>query len=213
MTSTHWWQPGNPDKSLPGVLFEDEEHGWLLEIDGTFNEFDISALSAGGGPVQVPMDLPDSLPVVLGITSQGEMVSLVDCLVLGGSIPFAGTRGSMKIWPKTLAYGVHFWSADDFRLTSLSVRYSHLDTWVATTGFEVEFSPNVYPVQVRYTKPEPIEALLSEDLKISLDFSVAGPPFRPGTSLQITQQSWLTVTSTHGLPFDDLLKHVTGLKI
>ena len=45
MTATGWWQPGKPDKVLPGLLLEDAERGWLLHLNGSFEEPDLAALA------------------------------------------------------------------------------------------------------------------------------------------------------------------------
>ena len=175
ITAAHWWQPSNPDKSLPGVLLEDDEHGWVLQLDVTFRESLVPDAATTGTPAVARLELPDSFPILVGTTSHGRLVSLVNCQVLEGSFPFAGSRGSLKIWPTILVYDVHFESADDFRLSSLSIRYSNLDTWVATSGFSVQFDFAFYPVEVKYSKPEPIESVLSDSPKIGVDFSASGP--------------------------------------
>ena len=200
MTAAHWWEPRNLDKALPGVLLEDEEHGWVLQLDGSFEELDLNALASAGKPVAIPVRLPGTFPILLGTTGQGKLISLVDCQVLGGSPTLPGSRGSLKLWPTVLVYGVHFEGAADFRLTSLSIRYSHLDTWAATSGFSVKFATALYPVEVSYAKPESVEGVLSEGLKISMGFSASGPSLPALTNVSITQQCWLTITSTVDLP-------------
>lgn len=210
MTSTHWWQPNKPNKVLPGVLLEEAERGWVLQLDGSFEERDVSALSSAGRPVTRPLKLPDGFPVLVGTTSQGQLISLINCQVLQGSFPFAGTRGSLKLWPTILIYGVHFENEEDFRLSSLSIHYSHLDAWVATSGFNVNFDPAVYPVEVRYSKPESIDSALSDGLKISIDFSASGPSLPAVTNVTITQRSWLTITSTIDRSYKQLQQHISS---
>jgi len=117
----------------------------------------------------------------------------------------------LKIWPTVLVYDVHFESVDDFRLASLSIRYSNLDTWVATSGFSVEFDPALYPVEVKYSKPQSIEGVLSDSLKIGVGFSVSGPSLPAVTNVHIVQQSWLTLTSTQGLLYEDLVRRIGNL--
>lgn len=181
----------------------------MLELDGSFEELDFSSLATSGKPVAIPVRLPRSVPILLGATSQGQLISLVDCQVLSGSPSFLQSRGSLKVWPEVLVYGVHFASSDDFRLTSLSVRYSHLDTWVATSGFSVNLGTAFYPIEVRYAKPEPIESDLSEGFKLRVDFSAFGPTIPVNANLQITQRSWLTIASTVDVPFKRLLENIT----
>jgi hypothetical protein len=211
ITAAHWWQPSNPDKSLPGILLEDDEHGWVLQLDGTFQESLVPDAATTGTPAVRRLELPDSFPILVGTTSHGRLVSLVNCQVLEGSFPFVGSRGSLKIWPTVLVYDVHFESADDFRLSSLSIRYSNLDTWVATSGFSVQFDFGFYPVEVKYSKPEPIESALSDSVKIGIDFSASGPSLPIVTSVHIVQQSWLTITSTADLSYEELLRHLGNL--
>jgi hypothetical protein len=110
-----------------------------------------------------------------------------------------------------LAHGVHFESAEDFRLKSLSIRYSHADTWAGTSGFTVALGAGFYPLEVRYAKPDPVECTLSDGLKVSIEFFASGPAMPISTHLEITQRSWLTVTSEVDLPFRTLLEHVTDL--
>ena len=209
MMATHWWQPSNPARVLPGVLFEDEERGWVLQLDGTFEEIDLSELASAGKPIIVPLKLPGVFRVLVGTTSRGQLVSLINCQVLEGSFPFAGSRGSLKRWPTVLIYGVHFESADDFRLTSLSIRYSNLDAWVSTSGFSVTFGADLSPVEVRYSKPEPIESSLPDNLTICIEFSASGPSLPAVTNVSITQRSWLTIKSAVDLSYEHILKHVS----
>ncbi|MBZ5726216.1 MAG: hypothetical protein LAP87_14610 [Acidobacteriia bacterium] len=211
ITAAHWWQPSDPDKPLPGILLKDDEHGWVLQLDGTFQESVVPDATTDGEPIVVEFGLPDTFPILVGITSHGLLISLVDCQVLEASFPFAGSRGSLKVWPTLLIYDVHFESADDFRLASLSIRYSNLDTWVATSGFSVQFGPNLYPAEVKYSIPESIEGMLSDGLIIGVKFSASGPSVPAVTNVHIVQQSWLTVTSTQDLLYKDLFRHINNL--
>ncbi len=108
------------------------------------------------GPKTVPLTLPSNYPILLGTTDAGGFVTVFGCQVLSRSLPLL-TKGHLKVWPTVLAYDVHFDSVDDFSLKSLSLRYSNLDAWTATSGFAVGFSASGYPVDVRYTLPEGIE--------------------------------------------------------
>jgi len=176
LTATRWWQPGKPDEMIPGVLVEDEEHGWVLNLDGGFEEPDWSELAKTGQPVSPSRTSPHDCPVVLGRRSDGGLVSLIDCQVLkwSPSIP-SMSRGFLKLWPTILVDGVHLDGAQGFRLRSLSIRYTHLDTWTATHGFTVNFGSGFYPVEVRYAKPEPIKCDLPGGLTVGIGFSASGP--------------------------------------
>jgi hypothetical protein len=174
MTTTHWWEPIDPTKVLPGALVESEEHGWLLELDGHFDIPGSTSTLVPGESSILTWTPPEKFSVLTGTTSQGKLISLIDCMVLSSAFPFGGSRANLRLWPKVIIYGVHFESIDDFRLTSLSVRYSNLDAWVATSGFHVTVDHEPYSVQVKYTKPTSIESILSDVLTASIDFAVSG---------------------------------------
>ena len=210
VTATHWWQPGKPERAIPGVLHEVEERGWVLQLDGNFETTDFSALAKAGQPVVLPNKRPGEFPVLVGRDSQGHLISLIDCQVLEWSYPIPTlSGGELQLWPTILVYGVHFESAEDFRLRSLSVRYTHVDTWVGTHGFTVNLGTKFYPVEVRYARPEPIECTLPNDLKVSIEFSASGPAMPITAEARIIQRSWLTVASTTDLPFEKLLEFAT----
>ena len=102
-------------------------------------------------------------------------------------------------------YDVHFEKAEDFRLTSLSIHFSNLDTWAATSGFTVQFTPSFDPIDIRYSLPEAVESVVREGVKVGVAFSRSGPTLPAATSVQIVQQSWLATTSAPALPYQDLL--------
>ena len=112
----------------------------------------------------------------------------------------------MKLWPTILAYDVHFDSIQDFNLTSLSLRYSNLNPWAATTGFTVNFSPSLYPVEVRYAQPEPIQVELADGVNLTFTFAVSGPSIPALSELHIVQRAWVNVTSSQGRRYEDLLR-------
>ncbi|MEI9811334.1 MAG: hypothetical protein WDO18_01080 [Acidobacteriota bacterium] len=146
-TSAKWWVPGQPERSLSGVLHEDAENRWILELDGSFGEspFDraVGQASKEDQAVSLALDLPGSFPLLIGTTTGGKYVSLFECQVMAGSYPFVYARGSMKVLPRLIVYDVHFDSWDDFRLTSLSMRVSNLDSWAATSGITARFNTDV----------------------------------------------------------------------
>jgi hypothetical protein len=209
MRPTKWWQPDAPEKALSGVLFEDPDEGWLLELDGNFADMDLNAMTAQGITIAAPVRRLERFPVIVGL-SQGRMVSLMNCEPLSFGLFFTRASGSLKLRPTTIIHGVYFESVEDFQLRSLAVSYKHLDTWIATSGFKFTFDTNVYPLKIQYTKPEPIECELSEGIRLSIDFSASGPKLPVTTSLHMTQQSWLKISSVVPTACEQLFTHLHG---
>jgi hypothetical protein len=202
ITATNWWQPSCPKNMLPGVLVREADR-WLLRLDGHFEQ---------NGNIQSEGSSPNSFSILIGSTSKGRPISLIGCQVVKMSMPFGGTRGELTVLPSLLIYGVHVARPDDLVLTSLSVRYSNLDAWVEVSGFLIKVGDQPpYSVDLKYSKPDPIEAALSDEMRLTIDFSVAGPSLTTiTTEVSITQTSWLTITSTKGLTFERILKHVAS---
>lgn len=205
ITAAQWWQPDDPEKKIPGVLLEDDDRRWVLELDGSFVE--MPDTSSAHGPIPMRLENPDGVPILVGTTSNGQLISLIDCTVLDGTIPLPGSRGSTKIRPTVLVYDVHFKKAEDFRLTSLSIHFSNLDTWAATSGFTLRgFTPSFDQLDIHYSLPETVESVLPDGLKVGVDFSRSGPTFPAATSMHLVQQSWLRTTPVQALPYGDLLR-------
>ena len=213
LTTSEWWEPSRPDRRLHGVLFEEEGRGWLLKLDGSFERIELDSHLASEGPITVPLTSPSEFPVLCGITGGGKLLTLFNCQVMAATWPLFGNSGQLVVWPTILAYDVHFENLDDFRLTSLSVRYSNLDAWAATSGFSIDLgSSDNYSVSIQYTKPEAIEVGTADGLTITLGFSASGPTITsPQAQVHLEQTAWVSVAASDGRPYEELLRTSTVL--
>src|ERR1039458_2307345 len=204
-----WWRPEAPSERLPGTLYEDGDRGGMrLLIDGHFAEADAEP-ATDGVPIAVRPAL-DDVPLLVGTTADGKLLSLFDCRTVKRSGLPGLTKTFQVFRPGIIAYDVHFASADEFRLTSLSGRYSNLDQWVNTSGLSYAFaSANLYPIAITYAKPEGVKATLSNGISVSVDFSVTGPDFGNRSGVQIQQQAWLGVRSSDERSYEELLRGLT----
>jgi hypothetical protein len=135
-------------------------------------------------------------------------MTLFNCQVIGATLPLFGNNGQLKIWPKLLAYDLHFTDVDDFRLTTLWVRYSNLDAWGATFGFSIDLGrADILSTCVKYTRPETVEFGTVDGLTISVAFSASGPTITPSqTQVHIEQAAWVKVTSADPRPYEELMR-------
>jgi ApeA N-terminal domain 1 len=205
-----WWEPGTADKRLAGTLVQDDAGYFRFHVDGHFERSRAQSGQPDGVPTSVhpPMD---DIPILVGVTSEGKLISLIDCRVTGP----VGIPGLMKTTqefkPRLIAYDVHFASIDEFRLSSLSMRYSNLDQWVDTPGFRIEFSPSqTYSASVHYVLPEPITATLSSGLTVGVFFSATGPNFdHSRTDVHIQQNAWLRISAPDERSYEELVRAIT----
>jgi hypothetical protein len=137
------------------------------------------------------------VPILNGRTDRGKTISLVDCLVIGANVVFGPSRGTARFSPSFVVHGVHLDGPEDFRFTSLSVRYSNMDTWVATSGFTVQFdSEHGYPSEVRFSLPESAEVTLPDGVKVGVEFAASSQTISAGfeiNEVRIVQQTWIRV--------------------
>lgn len=209
-TSSKWWQPENPKNSVAGILHRDPDKGWILRLDMRFD-----APSNGPEDDLAPIHLTsarDSLyPMLLGVTEGGKGITLFDCQFSGSSVNAWGHE-SLSLKPEILVYGVHFDSVEDFVLSSLAIHYSNLDAWAATSGFSVTASqPGFFPMEMRYAKPDALEAEIEPGLSLRLQFSIEGPRLPAESELHMVQKAWLQVRTTKHRPYDELLRILSRL--
>jgi hypothetical protein len=201
-----WWRPTERSKVLAGVLFQDDDDRWMLHLDGSFEE--LPSATPTGQPV--PITLPDCFPVLFGLTSAGHYMTAISCDVQGGSLPLFG-RGSLRLKPTIIVHDVHLTDGAGLALTSLSVRYSNVDTWADTSGFAVQYPrASPYPVHVDYSIPDSVEAKLPDGLSLCVTFAVAGPSLPIGSELHMVQRAWVTVKAPEARTYENLLRCATG---
>lgn len=208
-TTSSWWQPEQPDIRVSGVLHFEPKRGWVLALSGTFENLTPGEPSVDQ-PVVSAVTAPEDYPILLGRTDEGRGMTAFGCQVIGGNLPLM-SPGTLKLWPKILVHDVHFEGVEDFKLSSLSVRFSNLDTWVDISGFEIRPSPTFYPVEIRYAKPESLECQIEAGLTIGVVFAVSGPNLSAGSDLQIAQRTWLRVKTDEARPYGELERVVMRL--
>jgi hypothetical protein len=192
------------------VLFEESGQGWVLQLDGNFEKIEQDRHLSQGSPITKPLATPSAYPVLCGITGEGKVITLFNCQVVAATLPLFGHHGRLEIWPELLAYGAHFGDFDDFRLTSLSVRYSNLDAWVATSGFSIDLGSADNSTTIKYTRPDAIDIGTAEGLTITVEFSASGPSLTsPQNQVHLEQAAWVSVASADPRPYDELLRTST----
>ena len=117
-----WWLPENPDNKISGVLKFHPVKGVNLELIGSFRE-------------SITFNRFLNPGIILGITSNGKLVTLYKCLESQSLTSIPGFTTSTFI-ASMVFLRHHFENEENIQFDSLSLSYSHLDEWVGITGFQ-----------------------------------------------------------------------------
>lgn len=155
-----WWLPYKPEKQVSGTLRFIPNEGAILELIGSFKDIkDINKMLEA--------------EIILGISSNGENITLHKCFETKSNISLLGLLTS-SFYANEIFIGAHFQKSEDIKFRELSIRYSYLDEWVNISGFNIQY-PDKKEVVIKYKQPEPIQASIGEDCKIFIDIQATYP--------------------------------------
>jgi len=155
-----WWLPENPDDKICGTLKFHPVEDANLELIGSFK-----------GPKDLNVFLQPN--IILGITSNGKIITLYKCYEYQSHISMSGFTSSSFI-ASVVFLGYHFEKEEDIIFDSLSLNYSHLEEWARITGFQFKIGTNsrnhLMKYEVKYNFPQKVEVKL-DDFNISFDYN------------------------------------------
>lgn len=152
-------------------------------------------------------------PVILGVTTDDNDVTLINCSVINTKISSNGYP-TQTLQPSLVLIGQHFNSILDVRADSILVEYTYLEDWFGRSGFEWDWanknSDDNSPVVLSYTHPEEATATTIYGLiRITTFLNVRMSPFRP----QLFQNVFTTIQANRELNLSDWLdKFVSPLQ-
>ncbi len=171
-----WWLPGEPGKTVGGVLDIDPDTGLRLELTDQL-------LPGGLEPVLAP---------IIHGHADGREITLLDCMPAnGGKTVIAQVATTTQVTrPRVALIGVHLADASDEVFAGQEVSMTGLTPWAAASGMRTNYiaRPDSNDrVQMMLSWVEPVEATLLEPTPYTL-------------SLQWKAQS----TGSIGVPAADL---------
>jgi len=200
----YWWRPATPDAKLPGTLsFSQDEV--RLELLGAFED-----------PKPGPMDLPGEARL-LGVTKGRELITVENNIGLGLSHNAPGFPVS-RYGPHKVLVGALYEEDEEIRFDEVTIRFSDLDVWAATSGFKQDLRFNkdgtsAAGIDVTFTPPEPVDVLLDDDTTLSVTWSFTWSGMkRVTTESAITQRAYFKVASAGGATVDEMLRFVFHLR-
>jgi hypothetical protein len=191
-----WWLPGSEKDKVPGTLRFDPDEGAILDLLGSPKGLE--------GVIE-----PIEPEIILGLSSDGEYITLKDCGRTKGSVRFGPGFATSTFAANTVFVGAQFGRAEDVGFERLIVEYLHLGEWTGASGFEIKAPKDleVDPLVVEYRLPEPVTARVGDQYEVSLRFwaSLDGPPGRR-TEATVTQTAGLVVKSPEKRPLEDIME-------
>jgi ApeA N-terminal domain 1 len=156
-----WWLPEKPEIKLAGSLSITSGRRAELEIQGSFSDshfWESESVSR--------------IPIILGLSNNGKQITLHDSLPTKSTTNHPGLSTSILSVDHTFV-GVHFKSVEEIKLRSVSAYYAHLDDWIDSRNFDVEYDGNKDEILITAMSPEPITVKVSEyEVTIRVDRAI-----------------------------------------
>ncbi|WP_276133072.1 HEPN domain-containing protein [Polluticoccus soli] len=171
----YFYHPSNKNDQLPGLLTFNQSDGIELELFGHFET--VRSVSSR------------EQTILLGFTSEGKKLTLLNCFEdsRGMSLPGFPTSSYSAIY---LFVGQHFEGVDQIEFNSCAIEYQDLNYWLDISGFEVpKYNYEINELNVTYRQPDRITFMLKEDWKAEFEF-VFNRPFeywQPHSEVRIRQ--------------------------
>jgi len=186
-----WWLPENPKNQISGTLKFNQRENTILELIGSFKEAkDIN-------------EIPE-LNIILGITSNGKIITLYKCYESNFHVSMPGFFSSSFI-VSIIFQGYHFKKEDDIKFDSLSLNYSHLEEWTKISGFksklENDLENHFKKYEVSYSFPEKVEAKLDKfNLSFDYNFTSNGDGIK---EVKLKQTTFIKIEPHKQVHFND----------
>lgn len=163
-----WWTVSNPDLKLNGTLTITNGDP-RLDVVGDFGHELISESDRGR---TYSLSLADQ-ELVVGITTDGRSVTLVDCAEVSGTKHFPGVATAVYRADAAI-FGHAFEKDEQIELDEIEIRTTELEQWLGHVPFPVEFDAeaDMQLATVGVIRPQNIEIPLANGECAQLRFEV-----------------------------------------
>lgn len=157
----YFYLPNNPDDKLAGILTYSQEEGINLDLFGHFSHY--------SGPAKRESN------IVLGFTSNGKKVTLLNCYEFSRGLHMPGIPES-KISAIYLFIGEHFENAESIVFDHCILEYEDFNHWINVSGFSMpKHNQESGEITLKYKQPEEISFKLKQNWTASIKFNYAHP--------------------------------------
>jgi hypothetical protein len=187
-----WWLPEKPTTIIPGSLQLETGGRITLELLGALTETELPR--------------PQSVPLVLGKSTNGESITLYGCIQTNTSFGVEGVRTS-SLYVVAALIGAHFPRPDDIRFGRIDATFPQLEDWVGSSGAKIDH-PDTQTLVVT-KRSTPLATAILRDAKISIAFQFAERIGRDETSVRYVPNVTIEMTNeSHLRKVLDILYHL-----
>ena len=191
-----WWLPDKTEKQVCGTLRFTSGEGTVLDLIGSFHFKEIKGMTKRSGEMLKP-------EIILGMSSNGEKITLHKCFETNRKFSSSGFEKS-SFYANEIFIGAHFQKKEDMNFKNISIHYPHLDEWVNKSGFYRLHEPDSKEEIIKYKQPESVQATISDDYKIFIDFrSTLSIIIRKEESIK--QRIYIRIESSEEKSWDEYL--------
>ncbi len=161
----YWWIPGDEKRQLPGRLVADGgNHKLILNIDGPAKSaFDESSAR--------------EYPLVHGLASTGEQLSLLNCFDFSSQRSSSGVERREIFVNLALDGGLIPGDKLDSAFTEMTLKWPSLKRWFQSTGIEVKHSKEDYAAfSISYRPQDRIQVQYSSEVDVEFSFTTDSMP-------------------------------------
>lgn len=195
-----WYLPGSPERRIVGTLKFTPGDGARLSLEGYLTD---------------AFDLQRDLPIVLGDTVTGDLITLRRCFETKKSLLVASDHRTSEVYAHDAFVGAQFSGEHEIRFRTLTVGYSHLDEWVNKSGFEIDYGRTTSSdeVVVRYKPVPPVHLTSFDGYRISI-CTLYRPPTLSlvQTEATISQRSVIRLEAEEPRAFDEYWQLVHNIQ-
>jgi hypothetical protein len=199
-----WWLPHDPDDKREGTLTV-TDGGASLDLLGHFGH---ELISESDRSIAYSLFLADQ-ERILGVTTDGKAVTLVDCSQTGGrGFTTGGIETGVYRARAVIVGRARFDEGEAIEFDHVEVRIAALETWLRYSPATVRFNDDRSGGTIEFVHPKPIEFPLGDGTTATVRFNTRIEGFGgDSTRAGYEWQPWF------GLKFPELrsLEHITSV--
>jgi hypothetical protein len=189
-----WWLPEKPENKVAGVLTFTQHEGAELKLIGCFDKSNLLELK-----------------IILGETTRGEKISLVNCIQTDLKTNNSGAATSL-FEVDIIFNDVHFFKIEDIKFNSLSVHFSHLDEWLGSKPLNRADGKNG-EIIISFKQPSQVKTHLKDGTEITIEVigRIVHPPVIH-TELCLKSKTFVTIKPQQEKSFQEFREAIRTIQ-